>query len=67
MSSIWIYNSDDFLNLINDQKYLQRLLSFPVDIQDKIIEDISNAPLCTKEEIAKILTYYAMLERNRIH
>ncbi|XPF94417.1 hypothetical protein ACM9HF_20805 [Colwellia sp. RE-S-Sl-9] len=67
MSAVWTKHADELLNLMNEQKYLQQLLSFPLDIQDKIIEDISSSPLCTKEEIVNIMTYYTMLERNRIH
>jgi len=73
MSVIWAEHADHLLNLVNQHKdtqahlFLEQLMLFPVDIQDKIIEDISAAPHCTSEAIAEIITHYTMLERTGIH
>lgn len=39
--------------------YMENILLFPVDIQDKIIEEISKLPYCNSEEVAKILSNYS--------
>ena len=73
MSIIWSEHANHLLNLINEHKdtqadlYLEQLMLFPVDIQDKIIEDISSAPLCTNEAIAKIIIHYTMQEHRELH
>lgn len=73
MNGLWSEHANHLLKLINSHKdtqahlYLEQLMLFPVDIQDKIIEDISISPICDKETIANILTYYTMLERNELH
>jgi len=60
-------NSDEQskLYLVDEQKetqlqhYLGEIMLFPSDVQDKIIEDISMLPLCTKDAVADILDYYS--------
>jgi len=42
--------------------YLEQLLLFPVDIQDKIIEEISHLSNCNSDSIASILGHYSILE-----
>lgn len=73
MSVIWAEHANHLLHLISQRKdtqahlYLEQVMLFPVDIQDKIIEDISTAPRCTEEAIAKIITHYTMLEHKEMH
>ncbi|NMP15462.1 MULTISPECIES: hypothetical protein [unclassified Thalassotalea] len=38
--------------------YLEQLMLFPVDIQDKIIDEISNLKRCSTEDIAQIIHFY---------
>jgi hypothetical protein len=70
MGALWSNHADHLLNLVNHNKgteahlYLEQLMLFPVDIQDKIIEDISVLPHCSNEAVAKILTRYTMAESN---
>ncbi|MFT4966350.1 MAG: hypothetical protein ACI89P_001172, partial [Colwellia sp.] len=35
---------------------------FPVDIQDRIIEDISDLSHCSSDAVASILGHYSILE-----
>ena len=42
--------------------YLEQLLLFPVDIQDRIIEEISHLNNCNSDSIASILDHYSILE-----
>ncbi len=42
--------------------YLEQLLLFPVDIQDRIIEEISHLNNCSSDSIANILGHYSILE-----
>jgi hypothetical protein len=39
--------------------YMEQLLLFPVDVQDKIIEDISHLPHCSSDAVAHILGHYS--------
>jgi len=50
-------------SIINAQLYFAQLLQFPNDIQDNIIDDISNLPHCTDDAITAILYQYAYLAR----
>lgn len=65
MNTLWAEDAGHLLNLSNEIKetqtyfYLEQLMLFPEDIQDKIIEDISHLPLCTKEAIASIMHNYS--------
>ena len=73
MSIIWTEYNNHLLHLINENQetqmhfYLEQLMLFPVDIQDKIIEEISSATLCTNEAIVNIITHYTMLERREAY
>jgi hypothetical protein len=42
--------------------YMERLMLFPVDIQDRIIEDISHLPSCSTDAIATILGRYSIID-----
>jgi len=42
--------------------YLEQLMLFPVDIQDKIIEEISQLPHCSNDAVASIIHQYSMFE-----
>lgn len=42
--------------------YLEQLLLFPVDIQDRIIDEISHLSNCNSDSIASILGQYSMLD-----
>lgn len=39
--------------------YMETILLFPVDIQDKIIEKISLLPYCSSDEVAKIISEFS--------
>ncbi len=71
MAGIWVEHADHLLGLVNHNKdleahlYLEQLMLFPVNIQDKIIEDISVLPHCSNEEVAKILTRYTMSDMKK--
>ena len=40
--------------------YLEQLMLFPVDIQDRIIEEISQLANCNSDAIAGILSHYSI-------
>jgi hypothetical protein len=42
--------------------YLEQLLLFPLDIQDKIIEEISHLNNCNSEDVASIIGNYSMMD-----
>jgi len=42
--------------------YLEQLLLFPLDIQDKIIEEISHLSNCNIEDVAGIIGNYSMMD-----
>ncbi|NQY89879.1 MAG: hypothetical protein HRT51_19480 [Colwellia sp.] len=42
--------------------YLEQLLLFPVDIQDKIIEDISHLTNCSSDAVAGIIGHYSIVD-----
>ncbi len=42
--------------------YLEQLLLFPVDIQDKIIEEISNLAHCNSDTVATLIGHYSIQE-----
>lgn len=44
------------------QLYLKQLLLFPVDVQDKIIEEISHLTNCDNDAIASVIAHYAITE-----
>jgi len=42
--------------------YLEQLLLFPVDIQDKIIEEISHLRSCSSDAVANIIGHYSIMD-----
>lgn len=42
--------------------YLEQLLLFPLDIQDKIIEEISHLSNCNSEDVANIIGNYSIMD-----
>ncbi len=68
MSVIWKNHADRLITLINSNNesdahlYLEQLMLFPVDIQDKIINDVSRLKHCNADEVAGILSQYMMFE-----
>ena len=68
MSVIWKNHADRLIILINSNNesdahlYLEQLMLFPVDIQDKIISDVSRLKHCNTEEVASIINRYMMFE-----
>lgn len=68
MSAIWRNHANKLAQLISNNNetqahlYLEQLMLFPVDIQDKIIEDISHLSNCNSESIADIINQYMMFE-----
>ncbi len=53
-------------NMINCNKetqahlYLEQLMLFPVDVQDRIIEEISSLTHCNSDAVADIICRYSM-------
>ncbi|MEI6893241.1 MAG: hypothetical protein V5789_01125 [Colwellia sp.] len=68
MSVIWKYQARRLKKIIDANNetyahlYMEQLMLFPVDIQDKIIEDISYLPHCSSDAIAHILGHYSMFD-----
>jgi len=68
MSSTWQHQARRLNQIIDSNNetqahiYLERLLLFPVDIQDKIIEDISRLTHCNSDAIASILGHYSIVD-----
>ena len=64
MSTLWENHTCDIVKFLTEKNetkahlYMTQLLHFPVDIQDKIIEEISQLPQCTHKDIAKIIAKY---------
>ena len=52
----------DANNSTQAHMYLEQLLLFPVDIQDRIIDDISHLGNCNSEDVAKIISRYSMID-----
>lgn len=42
--------------------YLEKLLLFPVDIQDKIIDEISHLANCSSDAVAGIIGRYSIID-----
>lgn len=42
--------------------YLEQLMLLPVDVQDKIIEDISQLKNCNSDAVANIIGYYSIMD-----
>lgn len=68
MSSIWASHARRLMEMISCNNetqahlYLEQLMLFPVDIQDKIIEEISHLGKCSEESISTIIVNYSMME-----
>ncbi|MCO4799969.1 MAG: hypothetical protein KC484_12160 [Colwelliaceae bacterium] len=68
MSAIWINHANrlaEFMNANNELQahlYLEQLMLFPVNIQDKIIEDISQLKHCNSDAISNIISQYTIFE-----
>lgn len=68
MSATWKYQARRLKQMIDSNNetqahlYMEHLLLFPVDIQDRIIEEISHLPHCTSDAVANILGHYSILE-----
>lgn len=65
MGTIWDHHAKHLGELVNANEelkahlYLEQLMLFPVNIQDKIINEVSNLPKCNNEKIAEIISYYS--------
>ncbi len=65
MSSIWEHHAKHLGELVNAKDelqahlFLEQLMLFPVDIQDKIISEISSMSSCKTEDISLIISFYA--------
>lgn len=68
MSAIWKNHASRLHEYLKDDNtaqahlYLEQLMLFPVDIQDKIINDISQLPHCSRDAIADVIQRYTMFE-----
>ena len=68
MSATWKYQARHLKQLIDANNetqahlYMEQLLLFPLDIQDRIIEDISHLPRCNSDAVANILGHYSIQE-----
>ncbi|MGB1199867.1 MAG: hypothetical protein ACPG46_12525 [Thalassotalea sp.] len=68
MSAIWKNHASRLQEYLKDDNttqahlYLEQLMLFPVDIQDKIINDISSLSHCSRDAIADIIQRYSMFE-----
>ena len=68
MSAIWKNHAMNLANMINCNNetqahmYLEQLMLFPVDVQDRIIDEISNLGRCNSDEVASIISRYTMIE-----
>ncbi|MBU2871300.1 hypothetical protein [Colwellia sp. E2M01] len=65
MSAKSKYQAQQLQQLINTNNityahlYLEQLMLFPTEIQDRIIEDISQLPYCNTDAIAHIFGQYS--------
>jgi hypothetical protein len=65
MSATWKYQAQNWNKIIdsnNENKahfYMERLMLFPADIQDRIIEDISDLSHCNTDAVDTILGHYS--------
>lgn len=68
MSSTWKYQAQRLKHMIDSNNvthahlYMEQLMLFPVDIQDRIIEDISQLPHCSSDAVAHILAHYSIMD-----
>ncbi len=52
----------DANNATQAHLYLEQLFLLPVDIQDRIIEDINSLNDCSSESIASIIANYSIID-----
>lgn len=68
MSSTWTCQARCLKRMIDSNNetqahmYLEQLLLFPVDIQDKIIEEISHLSNCNNDAVASIIGNYSIMD-----
>ncbi|MGB1199552.1 MAG: hypothetical protein ACPG46_10925 [Thalassotalea sp.] len=68
MSAIWTNHANQLIEFMNNNNdthahmYLEQLMLFPVDIQDKIIRDVSRLKQRNTETVAGIINQYSMFE-----
>ncbi len=68
MSAIWKNHAITLADMIKGNNetqahlYLEQLMLFPVDIQDKIIDEISHLTHCQSDAVASIISQYSMVE-----
>ena len=68
MSALWKNHATHLTELINANNetqahlYLEQLMLFPVDVQDRIIEDISHLSNCSSEAVATIIHSYTIID-----
>jgi len=68
MSAIWRNHACHLAELINNNNelqahfYLEQLMLFPVEIQDKIIDEISRLVHCDSDAIAQVIRKYTSFE-----
>ena len=66
MCASWKYQARRLKQMIDTKNethahiYMERLMLLPVDIQDRIIEDISDLPQCSSDAVAGILGHYSI-------
>jgi hypothetical protein len=66
MCAVWKYQARRLKQIIDSNNetqahiYMEQLMLFPVDIQDKIIEDISHLSHCNSDAVANILGHYSI-------
>lgn len=68
MSGIWQNQAVQLIKLLDQNRdiqahlYLERLMLFPVDVQDRIIDEVSHLTNCNSASVAKIIGRYSMFE-----
>ena len=68
MSAIFRYQARNLYQMIDANNetqahiYLEQLLLLPVDIQDKIIEEVSHLSHCSSNAVASIIGRYSIIE-----
>lgn len=68
MSAIYRHQAQCLSNMFDAHNetqahlYLEQLLLFPVDIQDRIIDEISHLGNCNSDAIASIIGHYSMVD-----
>jgi len=68
MSALFRYQAKCLNEMMNARDeaqahlYLEQLLLLPVDVQDKIIEDISQLKNCNSDAVANIIGHYSIID-----